>query len=880
MTTADTAELSAALAGRYALERELGGGGMSRVFVVRELALGRTVVLKLLPDDMTSGVSAERFAREIQLAASLSQANIVPLLAAGDAGGVPFYTMPFVGGDSLRDRITRGPIPAAEAVGVLRDIARALAYAHERGVVHRDIKPENVLLSHGAAVVTDFGIAKAIAAARTDARQAPSGGTLTQVGTSIGTPAYMAPEQALGDVVDTRADLYAWGVVAYELLAGRHPFADRTTAPALIAAHVGDTPKPLVDLLPADARRDPQVRAAAMAATRCLSKSPSERPESAAALLAMLDARASSNGARARNTLLFGGVVMLVVATALIATRRSSGRPSGAAHLNPKRVVVATFANKTGDASLAPVGLMAADWIAHGLATAEVVEVAGTAADLASRGIKSADSGAAGRKALAEIAGAGLVIAGSYYRQGDSLLLQADILDANTDGRLMQTVGPVAALASAPLAGVEALRQRVVGGLAVLVDSSLGPYASRSMTMPSYDAYREFLQGEQLYYADEPAAAEHYARAAALDSSYQWPVLRLLNTAYDMSDARRMDSLVAVLQARRARLSPYEAAYLDLQSSTREPGRAEQAIEAANAMRRAAPRSQFAAHMTALTLRLENHPVAAESVFRTLDRRGGELRGRATLYQHYASTELQLGHDSAALALAHEGESVAGTRTYLVYLELAALARMRRFDEMNRAFDSAWAEPSERRATVASRAAPVLYVLRHQGDSAQAEAFAARLLAALATRTAPEAVSVIGRGERAAVLMASRRWAELDALTDSMTRAGDDRVPTLKARGVALAALGRRDEAMAVANRLEHPTRPVQTQDACSLAWPVCRTEARAEILATLGQRAEAAALLEDRMYRMLVNWFAEWGLLGERLRGEPAFEAYVKPRG
>jgi hypothetical protein len=174
----------------------------------------------------------------------------------------------------------------------------------------------------------------------------------------------------------------------------------------------------------------------------------------------------------------------------------------------------------------------------------------------------------------------------------------------------------------------------------------------------------------------------------------------------------------------------------------------------------------------------------------------------------------------------------------------------------------------------------VLYVLRHQGDSAQAQAFAARVLAALATRAEPEAASAQGRGERAAVLLASHRWAELDTLTDSMTRAGDDRVPTLKARGVALAALGRRDEAMAVARRLEHPTRPVQPQDACSLGWPVCRTEARAEILATLGQRAEAAALLEDRMYRMLVGSFAEWGLLGERLRGEPAFEAFVRTRG
>jgi hypothetical protein len=338
-----------------------------------------------------------------------------------------------------------------------------------------------------------------------------------------------------------------------------------------------------------------------------------------------------------------------------------------------------------------------------------------------------------------------------------------------------------------------------------------------------------------------------------------------------------MDSLIAVLRARRARLSPYEAAYLDLLSCDRV---IEQCIEAASAMRRAAPRSQFAAYMTALVLRQINRPVGAESVFRTLDRRGGELRGRTNLYLHYASTELQLGHDSLALALAREGNAVAGSPIAFLYFEMAALARLRRFDEMTRTVDAAWALPAERRAGAARRAARVLYVLRHQGDSAQAEALGARLLAALATRTAPEAATARGRTERAGVLMATRRWADLEALTDSMTRAGDDRVPTLEARGVALAALGRREEAMAVASRLEHPTRPVRPEDGCSLAWRVCRTASRVMILAMLGQRAEAAALLEDRMYRIFVNSFADWDLLGEQLRGEPAFEAYVRGRG
>jgi serine/threonine-protein kinase len=223
--------LQSALGSAYTLERELGGGGMSRVFVATETALNRNVVIKVISPELLEGMSVERFAREVKVAARLQQANIVPVLAAGDASGVPFYTMPFVRGESLRARIESGaPISVADAVHILRDVAQALAYAHGEGIVHRDIKPENVLISDGAAVVTDFGIAKAIDISRTHDGDQQGGGqiTLTAVGISLGTPAYMSPEQAAGDRnVDHRADIYAWGLIAWELLAGRHPFTGK-----------------------------------------------------------------------------------------------------------------------------------------------------------------------------------------------------------------------------------------------------------------------------------------------------------------------------------------------------------------------------------------------------------------------------------------------------------------------------------------------------------------------------------------------------------------------------------------------------------------------------------------------------------------------------
>jgi tRNA A-37 threonylcarbamoyl transferase component Bud32/tetratricopeptide (TPR) repeat protein len=279
-------DLQAQLGDTYQIERELGGGGMSRVFLATETRLGRRVVIKVLSSELSATLSTERFAREIQLAASLQQANIVPVLAAGTAGDVPWFTMPYIDGESLRARLARGPLDEREAVSVLRDVTRALVYAHERGIVHRDIKPDNILLSGESAVVTDFGIAKAIVASRTG-EYAAVGATITQVGTSIGTPTYMAPEQAAGDPsTDHRADLYALGCVAYELLTGAPPFAGRAVH-ELLRAHIAEVPAPVSRTRTAvSPALDTLIR-------RLLEKNPSERPATAREVLGALEAAAT-----------------------------------------------------------------------------------------------------------------------------------------------------------------------------------------------------------------------------------------------------------------------------------------------------------------------------------------------------------------------------------------------------------------------------------------------------------------------------------------------------------------------------------------------------------------------------------------------------------
>jgi serine/threonine-protein kinase len=292
-------ELQRTLGSGYTIERELGGGGMSTVFVARDNTLGRLVVVKVLPYELAATVSVDRFKREIMLSAALQHPHIVPVLSSGETapndGGaamrLPFFIMPFVEGESVRVRLARGPLSVREAVSILKDVSRALAYAHGRGVIHRDIKPDNILLSGGSATVTDFGVAKALSASREGKQQTSTRtGTITMVGTSIGTPAYMAPEQAAGDpATDHRADLYALGIVGYEMLVGTPPFHGRAPQ-QLLAAQLTEAPPPIAS------RRYDVPEALATLIMRLLEKDPGKRPKTAAEVTRLLEDPAVVSG--------------------------------------------------------------------------------------------------------------------------------------------------------------------------------------------------------------------------------------------------------------------------------------------------------------------------------------------------------------------------------------------------------------------------------------------------------------------------------------------------------------------------------------------------------------------------------------------------------
>ncbi len=298
--------LKAALAGRYTIELELGQGGMATVYLAHDVRHDRQVAVKVLRPELSLELGADRFVREIHLAARLNHPHIMPLFDSGEAGGFLYYVMPVVEGESLRERLQQAKrLPVEDATQIAQEVADALDYAHRHGVVHRDIKPENILLQDGHAVVADFGIGKAVSAA------AQGAAALTRTGVTVGTPAYMSPEQAAGDeAIDGRSDLYSLGCVLYEMLAGEPPFTG-PTAQAVIAAHLTATPRPLAEL------RSDTPPWVADAIARALAKDPNARFRAATAFRDAIGAPATAAAPRPAHPLRVPGLYGLAAALAL-----------------------------------------------------------------------------------------------------------------------------------------------------------------------------------------------------------------------------------------------------------------------------------------------------------------------------------------------------------------------------------------------------------------------------------------------------------------------------------------------------------------------------------------------------------------------------------
>jgi serine/threonine-protein kinase len=598
-------QLQRTLGTNYAIERELGGGGMSRVFLAEEISLERKVVVKVLPPDLAATVNVERFRREIQLAAKLQHPHIVPVLAAGISEGLPYYTMPFIEGESLRARIARsGELPINEAARILRDVLSALSYAHERGVVHRDMKPDNILLTGHHAVVVDFGVAKALSAATN------SGSNLTSLGVALGTPAYMSPEQAAADPnTDHRTDIYGIGALAYEMLTGQQVFSARSPQ-AMLAAHAIETPEPI------DKRRPSVPRALASLVMRSLEKHAADRPQSAGEMLAELEAAVTPSGpsapsgttpARRRRQWKKPLIIAGATVAGVVAIASAANLYAARTRLNPDRVIVAPFQNKTGDPQFDQLGSIASDWVIRGITELGVGDVAQfTPARDASGRVSPTDLQVDALTRRARSLGASRVVSGEFYLIGDSLQFQAQLTDAS-DGEVLGAVSTSTSARGEPMTAINTMRSRVMGALAA-AGGIEGTSVAAVSAPPSFAAYREFVRGEDAFRRGAfKEAIDHYRRAASMDTTYVVPLVRMAYSYNNLGECPVTDSIGRILNARRELLSAFEGLYLDRVLAWCR-GDWNAAYVAAKRIGAVAPKSNFAQYIAARSAMPINRP--------------------------------------------------------------------------------------------------------------------------------------------------------------------------------------------------------------------------------------------------------------------------------
>ncbi len=877
--------LRARLAPSYDVEREIGAGGMARVFLAVEQHPHRRVAIKVLDPELSTRLLRERFIREVDLSSKLSHPHIVPIFSAGEVDGLFYYVMPYVEGESLRHRLVRErKLPLAAALHITRDVADALAFAHAQGIIHRDIKPENILLSGDHAIVADFGIARAISAAGSL--------TLTQAGQPIGSPGYMSPEQALalGDL-DARTDIYSLGCVLFEMLAGEPPVASMAerlvhnwtaleTSPSLHGSAAG------------------VARAVKHAISRALAPLPDDRfptaTEFAAALggagyETSLPTRGVFAGRRGRRVALVLGVaVALLGGGAAVRLWRHRG-PT----LNERRVVVAVIENHTGDPSLDNVGHMAADWVTQGLAQTGLVEVVSSMSVMSSsvapgrHGAGHLD--AAGLQTLGRETGAGTVVSGAYYRQADSLRFQVQISAAH-DGTVLRALEPVAGPIAQPLVAVEAVRQRVMATLATLFDSRLSFWAKAAGQPPTFPAYQEFIQGlDRMVQFDSRGAIDHFRRAAREDTTFRLPLIFAAHEHMDLGEFATADSIAHVVERSPGRLSPLDQHYLTwVLAQSR--GDRQRALETAREMAVIAPNSEtlWLVAQCALALNRPREMIAALSALGP-DR--GLFRGWSVYWFYLTFGYHLVGDHGRELKEAREGRRRHPADFAVLAAEVRALAALGRAADITARLVEAPSlppQPGWSPADIALIAALELAAHDHRAEAPAAGAWAVRWLE---SRPPAEAHSVANRFRLALAYYVGGRLDDTRRLLEGLASeaahgapdystmrwigiiTGDspDHLTFLGFLGVIAARDGKRDEAL----RLE------RTLQAMNPRYLYGRhTMWRARIHAVLGERDSAVALVQEAF----AQGYPRGGVMHLypslwTLRDYPAFRELLTPK-
>ncbi len=846
--------LKAALADRYAIGREIGRGAMATVYLAEDLKHHRKVAVKVLNPDLAAAVGADRFLREIEIAANLTHPHILGVHDSGEADGFLYFVMPYVEGESLRARLEReGELPIDDAVQIAREVARALDFAHERGVIHRDVKPENILLSAGQAVLADFGIAKAAQDAGEE--------RLTQTGTSVGTPAYMSPEQAAGEAdLDGRSDLYSLGCVLYEMLAGRPPFTG-PTAQSIIGQHLTAEPTPITLLRPAV----PEEIAATVAAV--LAKNPADRIRTAGDFGASLE---GAGGLPARRwhparvrALIYAGTAVLGLATAaIVATQRSDRGPA----LRDERIAFLPLEVNTGEAELEDLGSYAAEVTTDRLFRSEEARSGGVQPvdALTVHQILDTYTGPTTSQQVAADLEAGRFIHGTIAASGDSLVIRVRIVRTDT-GELIHVL-EVRGLASERAALVDELAQRVMGALSLTLDEGASYWIKDP---PKYEAFQVYQQSRRRFLArDWERAIELSFEAYRLDTTFVLALLQAGSALSNSSQFARLDSLVQVLEPRRDELDPPDRAWLE-HYSARVRGNREEGYQVWKEEYERSPDGLSKAHALGNSALRAGHPEAAYQAYTQMDLDNPLWHKVSWGFVDFALSCHLTGRFREELDIARRGLEHFPDDWILRRAEIRALAALDRWDEVPGLLQAL----EQREPTGGSRPGSIFVPLAVEfarlGHHEESQALAQRALRWFESRKPANHVLW-----RATVLVfLDRPESALPLVEQALGQNPEslgDRMWGRSVRGVALAQLGDVEGAEAEAAWFE------------ALDIPYLygfHTLCRAEIAAHLGRPTEAVSLLRQSLeeggsWVSIVNDL----LALTPLWGDQAFERIISP--